>query len=150
MTSQKQVATRLSAKNKSKIWSRAMVDECSFCAEWHSTAIVWDDVILAHTDCKEMDLCPIRAFFRRKAFPFWQICPKVKINLLCLLDEKVAHSPCGSAILEKNRSDRARRVVHSSSCTIQSRKCFHFLVTGYLLCVRWRHRTSGYRRFSSG
>ena len=81
MTSQKRVATRLPAKNKSKIWSRAMADECSFCAERRSTAIVRDDVILAHTDCKEMDLCPIRAFFRRKAFLFWQICLKVKFAL---------------------------------------------------------------------
>ena len=48
--------------------------------------------------------------------------------------------------LKKNHSDRARRVVHSSPCctfhaslcTIQSKKfCgdFHFLVTGYLLCM---------------
>jgi len=42
--------------------SRAMVDKCSFCAEWHSIAIVRDNVILAHTDCKEMDVCSIRAF----------------------------------------------------------------------------------------
>jgi len=58
-----------------------MADECSFCAEWHSIAIVRDDVILAHTDCKEMDVCRIRAFFRRKAFLFWQICPEVKFAL---------------------------------------------------------------------
>jgi len=55
-----------------------MADEYSFCTEQHSTAIVRDDVILAHSDCKEMDLCPIRAFFQRKAILFWQTCPKVK------------------------------------------------------------------------
>ena len=32
-------------------------DKCSFCAEWHSTAVVQDDMNLAHTDCKEMSLC---------------------------------------------------------------------------------------------
>jgi len=36
-----------------------MVDKCSFSA-------VQDDFILAHTECKEMDLCPIRAFFPKK------------------------------------------------------------------------------------
>jgi len=43
------------------------------------TAIVWDDVILAHTECKEMDLCPIRV---RKAFLFDK--PAPKSNLPCL------------------------------------------------------------------
>jgi len=33
-------------------------------------AIIRDDVILAHTNCKKMDLCPIRAFFQRKAILF--------------------------------------------------------------------------------
>jgi len=50
-----------------------MADEYSFCTEQYSTAIVRDDVILAHTDCKEMDLCPIRVFvffFLEKAFFF--------------------------------------------------------------------------------
>jgi len=47
-----------------------MADECSFCAERRSTANVRDDVILAYTDCKEMDLCPIRVFFQRKAILF--------------------------------------------------------------------------------
>ena len=55
-----------------------MADEYSFCTERRSTAIVRDDVISAHTDCKEMELCPIRAFFRRKAILFGQTCPKVK------------------------------------------------------------------------
>jgi len=59
VTSQKQVATWLPVKNKSKIWSIEMADECSFWAERHSMAII-RDVILVHTDCKEMDLCPIR------------------------------------------------------------------------------------------
>ena len=47
-----------------------MADECSFCAERRSTAIVRDDVILVHTDCKGTDLCPIRAFFQRNAILF--------------------------------------------------------------------------------
>jgi len=33
-----------------------MADECSFCAERRSTAIVLDDVFLAHTDCKGNNL----------------------------------------------------------------------------------------------
>ena len=109
-----------------------MVDECSFCVEQCSTAIFRDDVILAqHTDRKEMDLCPIRVSFRRKALLFLQTCPEVKfaVSSLLLLEEKVARSPCGSAI-SKNCSDRACRVVHSSPCsmfdtslcTIQSKK----------------------------
>jgi len=109
-----------------------MADECSFCVEQCSTAIVGDDVILAqHTGCKEMDLCPIRVFFRRKALLFLQTCPEVKfaVSSLLLLKEKVARSPGGSAI-SKNRSDWACRVVHSSPCcmfdtslcTIQSKK----------------------------
>jgi len=105
VTSQKQIATQLPAKKKSKIWRRAMAYECSFCAEWHSTAIVQDDVILAHTDGKEMDLCPIRAFFWRKAFLFWQICPKVKFTLSSYFywtKKSLVCSPCGSAILEKS------------------------------------------------
>jgi len=54
-----------------------LADEYSFCAERHSTTIVRDDVILAHTDCKQMGLSPIRAFFQGKAILFWQTCPKV-------------------------------------------------------------------------
>ena len=81
-----------------------MADECSFCAERRSTAIVRDNVILAHTDCKEMDLCPIRAFFSKKSLPFLTNLPQSQIHLvkLLLLDEKVARSACGSAILEKS------------------------------------------------
>ena len=59
-----------------------MADECSFCAERRSTAIVRDDVILAHSDCKEMDLCPIRALFQRKAILFDKTAPKS--NSSCL------------------------------------------------------------------
>ena len=40
-----------------------MVDECSFCIEQRSTVIVQDNLILAHTDCIEMDLHPIGVFF---------------------------------------------------------------------------------------
>ena len=124
-----------------------MADEYSFCTERRSTAIVRDDVILAHTDCKEMDLCPIRPFFQRKAILFGQTCTKVKFAV-----SSYFYSTKKSLVLrvgplfKKNRSDRAHRVVHSlrccmfhaSLCTIQSKKfCgdFHFLVTGYLLCM---------------
>ena len=57
-----------------------MADECSFCAERRSTAIVRDDVIMAHTDCKEMALCPIRAFFQRKAILFLTNLPQSQIR----------------------------------------------------------------------
>jgi len=132
--------------------------ECNYCAEWRSTAIVRDDLILAHTDCKEMDLCPIRAFFRRKAFLFWYVCPKVKFALSSYFYwTKKSLVLCVGPLFWKNRSDRARRVVHSLSCcmfhaslcTIQSRKfCgdFHFLATGYLLCMEM---TSSCLRLSS-
>ena len=124
-----------------------MADECSFCTERRSTVIVRDNVILAHTDCKEMDLCPIRAFFQRKAILFWQTCPKVKFAMssyFCSTKKSlVLHV---GPLFKKNRSDRARRVVHwsqcrmfhASLCTMQSKKfCgdFHFLVTSYLLCM---------------
>ena len=124
-----------------------MADECSFCAERRSTAIVRDDVILAHTDCKEMDLCPIRAFFQRKAILFWQTCPKVKFAVSSYFySTKKPLVLFVGPLFKKNRSDRARRVVHwspcrmfhASLCTIQSKKfCgdFHFLVTTYLLCM---------------
>ena len=158
MTSLKRVATRLPAKNKSKIWSKAMADECSFCAERRSTAIVRDDLILAHTDCREMDPCPIRAFFQRKAILFWQTCPKS--NSLCVATSARQKSRSFSLwvhYFKKNCSDRARRAVHwspcrmfhASLCTIQSKKfCgdFHFLVTSYLLC---REMTSSCLRLSS-
>ena len=124
-----------------------MADKCSLCAERRSTAIVRDDVILAHNNCKEIDLCPIRAFFQRKAILFWQTCPKVKFAV-----SNYFYSTKKSLVLRvgplflKNRSDKARRVVHwspcrmfhASLCTIQSKKfCgdFHFLVTSYLLCL---------------
>ena len=123
-----------------------MADKCSFCAEWCSTAII-RDVILAHTDCKEMALCPIRAFFQRKAILFWQTCPKVKfaVSSYFYLPKSRSFS-LWVCYFKKNRSDRARRVVHwspcrmfhASWCTIQSKKfCgdFHFLVIGYLLCM---------------
>ena len=76
-----------------------MADECSFCADRRSTAIVRDDVILAHTDGKEMDLFPIGAFFRRKAILFDKpSLPQSQIRRveLFLLEKKVARSPCGS------------------------------------------------------
>ena len=70
MTSQKQVATQLPVKKKSKIWSRAMAYKCSFCTEWHSTAMVRDDVILAHTDCKRWT-CALSERFSKKSLPFF-------------------------------------------------------------------------------
>jgi len=59
-----------------------MADECSFCAERRSTVIVRDDVILAHTDYKEMDLCPIRTFFQKKSLPFFDNLPQSQIRLV--------------------------------------------------------------------
>ena len=76
----KMVETWLPAKKNSKIWSRVMVDKCSFCTHQRSTAIIRDDMLLAHSDCKEKDLWPFRVFFQREAFLFWQTCPKVKIR----------------------------------------------------------------------
>jgi len=64
-----------------------MADECSFCAERRSTAIIQNDAILAHTDCKEMDLCPIRAFFQRKAILSDK--PAPKSNSPCLATSTV-------------------------------------------------------------
>lgn len=63
-------------KNKSKIGSKAMADECSFCGEWCSRATVEDSLALARTDRKEMDLCPIRVFFKRKPSFFDKPAPK--------------------------------------------------------------------------
>ena len=99
---------------------------------------------LAHTDCKEMDLCPISAFS-----PAFFDKPTPKLNLLYLAS---ATSTQQAVILHmgplflKNCSDRACRVVylspccmfHASLCTIQSKKVctnFHFLVVCYLLQV---------------
>ena len=90
---------------------------------------------------------PVPRFFKEKPSFFDK--PAPKSNSLCIATstQQKSHSfPCGSAIL-KNRSDRACRVVHwppcrmfhASLCTIQSKKfCgdFHFLVIGYLLCMR--------------
>ena len=150
MTSQKRVATRLPAKNKSKIWSRAMADECSFCAEQRSTAIVRDDVILAHTYCKEMDLCLSlsECFFEEKASFFDKSAPKS--NSPCLAASTGRKSRSFSVWVHYFRKitliGYTEYIVHSSLCcmfhtslcTIQSRKFwgnFHFIVTGYLLCT---------------
>ena len=73
-----------------------MADEYSFCREQCSTTIAQDDVILAHTNCKEMDLCPIRAFFFGEKFlPFLTNLAQSQLHRvwLLLLNEKVARSP---------------------------------------------------------
>ena len=70
-------------------------NECRFCADWRSTAIVRDDVILVHTDCKEIDLCPIRALFQRKAILFFFFDKPAQIS----------KSPClATSIRQKSRS----------------------------------------------
>jgi len=157
VTSQKQVATWLPVKNKSKIWSIEMADECSFWAERHSMAII-RDVILVHTDCKEMDLCPIRVFFRRKAFRFWQTWPKIKSAVFSYFNlSKSVPFSIHIHYFKKNRSDRA--------CTLYYVVCFMpvyakfraKILRRFLLLVvscrpemEWRHCASGYRRYSSG
>ena len=124
----------------------------------YARLIVRDDVILAHTDCKEIGLCPIRAFFQRKDILFDK--PAPKSNSPCLATstrQKKSLVLLVGLLFLKNRSDRARRVVHwspcrmfhASLCTIQSKKfCgdFHFLVTTYLLCMEM---TSSCLRISS-
>ena len=144
----KTVATQLPAI---QIWSRAMVDKCSFCTERCSTAIVQDDLVLAKTDYKRWTCAPIRAFLRRKPFFFWQI-PRVKfaISSHSTWRKSCLFSVLVSYFFLKNHSDRARRVVHSSPCctfhaslcTIQSKIILlcrsSLLVVSYLLW-RWCH-----------
>jgi len=38
-----------------------MTNEDNFCTGWCSTAT--EISVLVHTDCKQMGLCPVRAFF---------------------------------------------------------------------------------------
>ena len=111
----KTVAIQLPAKNKSKIWSRTIADQCSFCAERRSTAIVQDDLILAHTDCKGMPYQ--RVFFFEESPLFWQTCPKVKfaVSSYFYLTKKVARFSVWVHYLKKNHSDWAH-VVHLSPC----------------------------------
>ena len=58
------------------------MNKCSFCTAWcsiaWSTAIVQEDLVLAHTDCKKMDLHPIRAFFEEKPSVLNKPAPKLK------------------------------------------------------------------------
>jgi len=49
---------------------KLMTSECSSCTELWPAVIDGDTFVLVHTDCKEMDLCPIRECFQRKAFLF--------------------------------------------------------------------------------
>jgi len=126
-------------KNKSKIGSKAMADECSFCGEWCSRATVEDSLALARTDRKEMDLCPIRVFFFRKT------CPEDKFTVSSYFystkKQLVLHM--GPLSLQ-NHSYRACRIVHlsqccmfhTSLCTIQSKK-FHadFLFLFFISCL---------------
>jgi len=46
---------RLSAKNESKICSKAMTSECSFCSGQCSMVNLRDNLLLMQTGCKEMD-----------------------------------------------------------------------------------------------
>jgi len=52
---------KISKKFEAERWR--IVDECSF-----SIVVI---KFLAHIGCKEMDLCPIRAFFFEESLPFW-------------------------------------------------------------------------------
>ena len=135
-----------------------MADEYSFCTERRSTAIVRDDVILAHTDCKEMDLCPIRAFFRRKAILFWQTCPKVKFAVSSYFYSTKKSLVSGWVRYFK----KIALIGHTEQCTrhlvvsftLVNAQCrarnsaaiFIFLVTHYLLCMEM---TSSCLRLSS-
>jgi len=96
-----------------------MADECSFYAEWCSTATIQDKVILAHSVCKEMNLCLIRAFLEEKPSFFLTDLPS---NQICLSShyypmKKLLVLRVGPLFL-KNRSDMARKVVHSSPCCV--------------------------------
>jgi len=85
------------------------MNECTFCAEQCSTAIQ-DSLVLAHTDCKGMDLCPIRAFFKEKPSSFDKPAPKLNSPYQATSSrQKVAHSLYRSAILKKS-SDRTHRI----------------------------------------
>ena len=55
-----------------------MAAECSFCAERCSTEIVQNELVLAHTDCKEMDLCLLECFLEQ-SLPFFDR-PAPKLN----------------------------------------------------------------------
>jgi len=44
--------------------------------------IVRDDVILAHTDCKQMDLLPYRSVFSKKSLPFMKNLLQSQIRLV--------------------------------------------------------------------
>ena len=119
---------------------------------FHSNSLRQCDLV--HTDCKEMDLCPIRACFRRKAFLSWHICPKVKFaSSSCFNWTKKSLISVWVHYFRKitlmGTKGCALITVLYVSCTIQSRKfCgdFHFLVTGTCCAWRWHHCASGYRR----
>ena len=109
------VATRLPEKNSQK-----------FEAEQHSTAIVQDDLILAHTDCKiksswtmRWTCAPIRVFFSNKRPSFFDKLVR-KSNSPCLATSTHWKSRSFSmwVCYLKNFSDRACRVVHSSLCAL--------------------------------
>ena len=102
---------------------------------------------------------PYQSVFSKKSHPFFDK-PAPKSNSPCLATstrQKSRSFTLWVRYSKKNRSDRARRVVHWSPCrmfhaslrTIHSKKfCgdFHFLVTSYLLCMGM---TSSYLRLSS-
>jgi len=68
------------------------------------------------TDCKGMDLCPIRAFFKEKPSSFDIPAPKLNSSYQATSSrQKVAHSLYRSAILKKS-SDRTHRIVHVPPC----------------------------------
>ena len=75
-----------------------MGNECSFCTERYSTAIVRDDLVLAKLTAR-VDLYPYQSILLKKAFLFDKPAPKLNSPyLVTLLDEKAACSLYWSAI----------------------------------------------------
>jgi len=122
----KMVATRLPAI---KIWSRAMVNECSFCTEL--SEMTWFCPNWLHARDRPVSLSE---HFVNESLLFWQIDPKVKftISSLSTWRKSCLFSVLVSYFLKTTLIYRARRVVHSSLCcifhaslcTIQSKKLF--------------------------
>jgi len=56
-----------------------MADECSFCAEWRSTAIVRDNVIWHILTAKSWT-CALSEHFSKKSLPFLTNLPQSQIR----------------------------------------------------------------------
>jgi len=96
-----------------------MADECSFCTKGRSTAIVRDDVILAYTDCKEMDLCPIRALLPASCTrSAWPAGPKITLLFSRLLVRASALITC-AIITSRTLLPCSLTLVNLDSCFAQ-------------------------------